>query len=67
MSSCEWNPWLNRPDYDGEPVHAEATWNIGNGAWHLCEECAKLNFFDHYRKRTWMGKKPESVGDLPEL
>ena len=65
--SCEWNPVTNRPTNLGEKSHAEAKWIIGKGAWRLCSECAKLDFFNRYTYRKWIGELPTPISELPEL
>jgi hypothetical protein len=52
MADCEWNPAENRPAYEDDPPHGEATWTVGvDGKWHLCEACAQSETFKRYRVR----------------
>ena len=59
LDPCEWNPEKNRASYYDE-THAQAKVILGaNGTWRLCEECAKLPYFKHYRVRRKI--KPSEV------
>ncbi len=49
--ACEWDPVAARPARDGDKRHADATWSLGDGEWHLCASCAALPEFARYRVR----------------
>ena len=56
LDPCEWNPTANRPCYYGEE-HSSADVIVGaNGQWRLCEGCASLQKFKHFRKRKPINK-----------
>ena len=53
---CEWNPargeiaWMTGDDRIG--CHEPAAVSLGRyGEWHLCEACARLAAFAHFRDR----------------
>ena len=54
---CEWNPEANRSALRNE-AHAAADWIVGaNGAWRVCDACAKLPRFRRLRKRIPIQRK----------
>jgi hypothetical protein len=58
VAECEWNPAENRPAFDDDPPHGEATQVIGvDGKWHLCDGCATLPEFARYRKRSGLARR----------
>lgn len=55
--SCEWNPTLGKPATSEDEIHARATLCVGvKESWHLCDDCAKLPYFNKYRSRIALCK-----------
>ncbi len=51
---CEWNPEADRPAYDGDAHHREASAEVivgSDGKWRLCASCSRLPRFARYRTR----------------
>lgn len=63
MSDCEWNPTENRPAFEDDPPHGEATMMVGvDGRWHLCASCAESGAFKRYRvRRSLTRRRPARV------
>ena len=63
MSDCEWNPAENRPAFEGDTSHGEATTMVGvDGKWHLCASCASSEAFKRYRvRRPLTRRRPARV------
>lgn len=59
ITFCEWNPardeiaWTSGDGRIG--CHEPAAVSLGRyGEWHLCDHCAKLSIFAHFRERSAM-------------
>lgn len=58
MSTCEWNPTANRPSFDTDTPHGDATQAVGiDGKWLLCDACAASATFKRYRNRRQLYRK----------
>ncbi len=68
MTTCEWDPQRDRlaqflpPDIE-MGCRNRATVSIGNGAYHLCAECAALPRFSRYRVRKALPTMAQRVPD----
>lgn len=51
-NGCEWNSIENREVYENEKSHGIATYSVGDGRYHLCSECIKLDKFSRYKQKV---------------